>query len=238
MVAPIITLVNQAMEAFGELPITPDNFNGVTSADYQGHHQVARTAVREILNRIYRTRKDHLLKSTFVINTVNGQQTYTLSFSPSYLAEPRLSCVTAGAGGSHKYDLRYFTEGEARAKYVDFSGLTEQGKPTEWWLAVSDTPGDFSLYLNPVPDAVYTLKGLKYSEPSDVTATDITNLSTIGDEAVMWHVAAKLAAHFQSANQDDIIQRAKSAYLDYLAEDSYLDYRNNAMFVYQHGDVR
>lgn len=214
MTTLIITLVNNALEKVGEVPIQPADFD----SGYQSHHMLCRQAVADCLKEMAYKRKDAKLKQTFDINTIASQATYSLGFEPDFMVDTNLRFITSGSTGPD-YNLEYLSETEALEKYIDFDNLTVTGKPSEWWFATTGTAGVINLRLNPVPDDVYIIRGMRYVSYSAVNSISLTSCTEIGDQAIQTYVAAKLANDLQKANSTDLAQLASQAWGRWLAED-------------------
>lgn len=228
MVTTIITIVNNALEKVRETPIQPSEFD----SGYQSHHMLCRQAISDCLKEMAYKRKDAKLKQTFDINTVASQAVYSLGFDAEFMADTDLRFITAGSTGPD-YFLNYLTETEALEKYIDFDNLTAEEKPTEWWFQTTSSAGVINLRLNPIPDDVYIIRGMRYVSYTAVNAISLTTCSEIGDQAIQTYVAAKLANELQKANSQDLAQLASQAWGRWLAEDFRVNEYNRLITPYQ-----
>ena len=229
MPTEILTLCNQALNRVGEESISASDFN----SGKLWHHTLLRETVQEILFKMNRAKKDGLQKYQVDFSTVAGQATYDLGYNADLMAEAKLWFIGNLANNESDYELIYLTEKEARDKYIDFSDLTEQEKPSEWWFQTTSTAGQVRLYLNPIPDGIYAIRTLRYPSFSRVVATDITTCSIVGDMTIQKDLEAKLANELQKGNTESLIKQASETWHCYLAEDIRTDEINTLVTPYQ-----
>ncbi len=212
MANSILSIVNYALGEIGEIPLSAIEFdNGVFTAQ-----SAAREAVQEILQDMRQKKSHYLYKQEFTIATVASQPLYTVAFPLSYLASTKLRVITADNTDSW---LRYLPESEALENYIDFNNLTQTGRPSEWFVVTSTSPGNVSFRVNPIPDDVYTISGFRYSNFSRVTSAYITSSSDTGDRAIQKFVAFKVAQRLQSADAAILEQEYQKAWHTFLVED-------------------
>lgn len=231
MATQILTIVNQALVRVGEQTISEDQFNSGSLLP----HTTCREAVQEILFDMYKIKKESLWKKTFDLTTVASQAEYDLGFSGDLLANTTLWFI--GTNPDPDYQLNYLSEMEARNQYIDFTDLTEEGKPTEWWFRTTDTEGQIKLRLNAIPDGIYTIRGMKYSDFSRVEGADITTCTITGDMAIQAYIAAKMAINLQKGDAEDYINRQKAYWHTWIAENPKIDEINTLVTPYQQEDI-
>lgn len=221
----ILTIVNQALSKVGETTITAAEFNSGNLTT----HCVCRERTQDIVYKLFKIKHDLLMKSLFSFSTISGQADYDLGFNPSRLDGTDLYVINDSS-----YKLQYLALDEALASYTDFNLLTVEGQPYEYWFHLTTIPGIIKLRINPIPDNIYTIQGMKYAEFERVQAEDMTMCDVQGDRVIQMYLAAKLANEFQKGNTADLISEFNSAYHNYLAQNSNINNLNISVIPAQH----
>lgn len=229
MATQVLTLVNQALAKVGENNLASTELDSGT----EWHQRLAREAVQDVIRRMYKTKKDGLLKASFTITTSNGVATYSAPVNGDLFADTNLRLLTSDNTDAW---LNYLPESEALEKYIDFNNLTLTGRPNEWWFTTTATPGTIYVRFNPIPDAIYTITGFKYSDFTRVASTDVTTCTDTGDAAIQAWVESKLANSLQKGDAADLIEQAKDLWSDYICEDLKTDDINVAVYAYQNSN--
>jgi len=220
MVSQIITLVNQALTTIGELAITETEFDNGT----QSHHNVCRESVNNFIYKMYRVRKDSVLRITQSFQTIIGQASYRILTDLDNLLE---KLVYIAADPRDDRYLIYKPEHNVDQEYVNQDRITKTGSPVEYWIN-SDSSGGY-IRINPIPDDVYTIRYYRYAEPSRVRATDLTVCSFVGDKAIQTYLAARLANELQKGNESTLIRESEEVWNDYLCENDNTNNLTNCM---------
>lgn len=227
MSSQIITIVNNALKLIGEIPMSTAEFDSGTLA----LHTQVNEYTQMILFEMYQKKKDSLLKSKFTFSTVASTSNYTFS-NRDYLSEMKLWVVSADPTIGN-YPLNYLSEQEALLQYVDFDTLTFEGKPSEFWLETTSTAGQIQLRINPIPDAIYTIKGYKYEPFARVEAIDVTSCTYLGDQLIQSYIAHKISNELQKGNMQDLENIYYERRSQYLCENTHENDINTLMTPYQ-----
>lgn len=211
MANAIINLVNKAMSKIGELPMEITEYD----SGLESHQARARGAVEEILSDMFDLQKDEKLRLEFTLTTTASTALYSLGFDGSLLADTNLRVIKSD---KTDYWLNYLDQDTALEKYIDFNNLTDEAAPWEWWFVTGSSADDIKLRLNPVPDAVYTIKGFKYTPNSAVTALSVTPFTDRGDALIVDYVASQVGNLQQVANIEDITRQEAKSWAKYLLE--------------------
>lgn len=170
-----LDIANTALGRIGEEDLTAASFNTSNLLIPSLCRTVLLTAYRELA---FSAHPD--FRETFTFPTVIGQNEYSLSFPFADIDQQSMRIIKAG---NNDQWLAYIPESNILQIYPDVSDLPS-GEPVGWWIKTGASESTKYLAFDMIPDAVYTILGIKKLNPdsiTSITATDTTLCNAKGD---------------------------------------------------------
>lgn len=205
-----LDIANNAFARLGEVQLTATEFNSGATVEPSFARAVLLTAYREF---VFSGHSD--FRETFTFQTVIGQNEYDLSFPFPDIATDSLRIIKTSNADAW---LRYASEGEILGQYPDVSDMND-GEPFKWWIKTTNAESVKKLAFDVIPDAVYTIVGIKKLDANSITAitaTDTTLCNPKGDKALedwLYYEKRYIDGQMDMETKNKKQFQAKSSYL-------------------------